>query len=182
MKNKNRKVNKLASLLLSLIMVFTCSSTVFAAETDIVVPDNREYLIVNGTDIVYVGEDYENPETGEYIRWNENARGVDKKFSFRIRYSVTSSDFTVSSSKVRVKVDADVIDYAEVVQDGYDGHAYTVSVSGVYSRNLQFSVGDVGIGTITDLKDGGTYRVTITNNDYLEYGYYLDGSGSITAL
>lgn len=60
-------------------------------------------LIVNGTDIVRVGEDYENPETGEYVRWDKDAKGVDKTFSFKIRYSVSSSKFTVHSTKVSVK-------------------------------------------------------------------------------
>ena len=53
-----------------------------AAEPE-VLPDDREYLVVNGTDIVRVGEDYENPETGEYVRWDKDARGVDKTFSFK---------------------------------------------------------------------------------------------------
>ena len=44
--------------------------------------DDRTYLIVNGEDIVYVGEDYENPETGEYVRWDTSSRGVDKSFFF----------------------------------------------------------------------------------------------------
>lgn len=102
-----KRVKRLVALMLSFTMVFAFSTTAFASEPNMVIPDEREYLIVNGTDIVYVGEDYENPDTGEYVHWNES-RGVDKSFSFKIRYSVTSSKFTVHSDKVRVSADAEV--------------------------------------------------------------------------
>lgn len=66
-----KRVKKLVALMLSFTMVFAFSTTAFAFESDMMIPDEREYLIVNGTDIVYDGEDYENPDTGEYIHWNE---------------------------------------------------------------------------------------------------------------
>lgn len=179
-----KKLKKLMSLLLSVTMLVAFSTTAFAAEPETnVIPDEREYLIVNGTDIVYVGEDYENPNTGEYIRWNTNARGVDKSFSFNIRYSVTSSSFTVHSTSVLVKANAHVESVIDgSVQSGYTGHLYTVSVVGVYSRNLQFSVGNAQSGTITGLQNGGSYKVTITNNDYLDSSKTLVGSGTISTL
>lgn len=176
-----RKFKRLVALVMSFAMVFACSTTAFASNNE-VIPDEREYLIVNGTDIVYVGEDYENPDTGEYVHWNENARGVDKSFSFKIRYSVTSSKFTVHSSKVLVSSNAHVEDLYGNWVSGYNGHLYTVSIVGWYSRNLQFSVGNSQSGTIDGLDNGGSYKVTITNNDYLDDTKYLVGSGTVSTL
>lgn len=176
-----KRVKRLVALMLSFTMVFAFSTTAFASEPNMVIPDEREYLIVNGTDIVYVGEDYENPDTGEYVYWNES-RGVDKSFSFKIRYSVTSSKFTVHSDKVRVSADAEVEDLNGNIVNGYDGHLYTVSIVGWYSRNLQFSVGSKQSGTISGLDKRGSYKVTITNNDYLTDTRYLVGSGTVSTL
>lgn len=117
---KMRKMKKIVAMMLSLAMVLGFSATAFAADYDTVEADEREYLIVNGTDIVYVGEDYENPETGEYVHWNQTARGIDKSFSFKIRYSVSSSEFTVHSSKVLVSADAEVEDLNGNVMSGYE--------------------------------------------------------------
>ena len=177
-----KKVKRIMCLLLSAIMMMSFTTTAFAADSETeVTPDDRPYLIVNGEDIVYVGEDYENPETGEYVRW-DNTRGVDKSFSFNIRYSVTSSSFTVHSTKVKVTANATVQDLYGNVLSGYKGHLYTVSIVGVYSRNLQFSVGSSQSGTITGLQNNGSYKVTITNNDYLDSNKTLVGSGTISTL
>lgn len=69
-----KRTKKIMSLILSVVMLMAFSTSVLAAEPE-VLPDDREYLVVNGTDIVRVGEDYENPETGEYVRWDKDARG-----------------------------------------------------------------------------------------------------------
>ncbi len=177
-----KRIKKFVALLLCLSMICAVSATAFAAEEEMVAPDERVYLIVNGEDIVYVGEDYENPDTGEYVHWNTNARGVDKSFSFKIRYSVSSSNFTVHSSKVLVKANAHVEDLNGKTLSGYNGHLYTVSIVGWYSRNLQFSVGSTQSGTITGLDNGGSYKVKITNNDYLSDTRYLVGSGTVSTL
>lgn len=176
-----KRTRKMVAFVLSLVMVFAFSSTTFAAEPE-VLQDDRAYLVVNGEDIVYVGENYENPDTGEYVHWNQDARGVDKSFSFKIRYSVTSSKFTVHSEKVLVTSDAHVEDLYGNYVGGYDGHLYTVSIVGWYSRNLQFSVGNEQSGTITGLDNGGSYKVQITNNDYLSDTRYLVGSGTVSTL
>ena len=52
-----KRTKKIISLVLSFVMMMAFSTSVFAAESE-VVPDDREYLVVNGTDIVRVGEDY----------------------------------------------------------------------------------------------------------------------------
>lgn len=176
-----KKTRKIVSLVLSLIMLMAFSTSAFAAEPE-AIPDDREYLVVNGTDIVRVGEDYENPDTGEYVRWNPNTRGVDKSFSFKIRYSISSSSFTVHSTKVSVKANAHIEDLQGNVLSGYKGHKYTVSVVGVYSRNLQFAVQGTQSGTISGLQKNGSYKVTITNNDYLSATKNLVGSGTISTL
>ena len=175
-----KKAKKITGLLLSLVMAFAITMTSFAAEAK-VLQNEREYLIVNGKDIVYVGDDYKNPDTGEYIHWNTDTRGIDKSFSFKIRYSVTSSSFTVNSSTVYVSADAHVEDLNGNTVNGYDGHEYTVSIVGLYNRNLQFSVGGTQSGTITGLNDGGSYKVQITNNDYLSDNLYLVGDGTVSS-
>lgn len=176
-----KKMRKNLCFLMALIMVLTFSKTVLASGMNSnleIESDTREYLIVNGKDIVYVGEDYENSDTGEYVKWS-NIKGTDKTFNFNIRYSVTSSSFTINGTKVRVTANANVQDLQGVNQSGYDGHLYTVSIVGVYSRNLQFSVGSTQSGTITGLQNGGSYKVQITNNDYLSETRTLVGSGTV---
>ncbi len=81
-----------------------------------------------------------------------------------------------------VSADAEVQDLDGNVVSGYEGHLYTVSIVGWYSRNLQFSVGYEQSGTISGLDNGGSYKVTIINNDYLSDTRYLVGSGTILSL
>ena len=173
---------KLLGLALSFIMILSFATSSFAAEQDIV-QDDRDYLIVNGTDIVYVGEDYENPDTNEYIHWSKDEKGLIKSFDFRIRYSITSSSFKTTSTKARVTANAHVENLSGQTISGYSGHLYTVSLVGLYSRNLQFSVGSSQSGTVTGLQSGGSYQVRITNNDKLkEDTHYLVGSGSVSSI
>ena len=172
------RTKNIASLVLSVIMLMVFSTSVLADEPD-AVPDNREYIVVNGTDRVRVGEDYKNSETGEYIRWDKNARKADKTFSFKIRYSISTSKFEVKSSTVSVKSDAHIEDYRGNVVNG-KGHKYTISIIGVLTRNLKFAVQGTQKGTVTGLKKGGKYKVTITNNDYLDNTKYLVGNGSVS--
>lgn len=176
-----KKVNFLCRVLAVVMLIMSMNMNVFAAEVSEIEPDNREYLVVNGVDIVYVGEDYDNPETGEYVHW-DMTRGTDKSFSFNIRYSLTTSSFTVHSSKVKVTANAHVEDIYGNYSSGYDGHLYTVSIVGIYSRNLQFSVGGTQSGTITGLNNGGSYKVQITNNDYLDSLHMLVGDGTVKTL
>ena len=84
--------------------------------------------------------------------------------------------------KVSVKANAHVEDLQGNPVSGYKGHKYTVSIVGVYSRNLQFAVQGTQSGTISGLQKGGSYKVTITNNDYLDATRNLVGSGSISTM
>lgn len=105
------------------------TANVCAADT---VSPEEEHFIINDEIIVPYGQDYENPETGEYFRWmtNENERGtIAKKFTFMVRYSVTSSSFTVNSTKVSVDAGAYVGYMDETPAPGsFKGHAYRVEV------------------------------------------------------
>ncbi len=63
-------------------MVNLSTMNVFASEP---VQQEDLYFIINDEIIVTNRQDYENPETGEYYRWetNENARAdIVKTFSF----------------------------------------------------------------------------------------------------
>lgn len=175
-----KKLKKVMSILFIGVFVILSSNSVFAS-SQTTEKNDKAFVIVNGQEIVYEGEDYDNPNTGEYIHWT-GERSVDKNFTFKIRYSVQSSKFTVHSSKVLIRSNAHIENVYGNVLSGYNGHLYQVTIDGFYSRALQFSVGSSQSGTIKGLKNGGSYRVTIINNDYLDGNKYLVGSGSVSTL
>lgn len=175
-----KEFKKVISILLIGVFVIFSSNSVFAAN-QITDKKDKAFVIVNGQEIVYEGENYDNPNTGEYIHWT-GERSADKNFTFKIRYSVQSSKFTVHSSKVLIKSNAHIENVHGNVLSGYNGHLYQVTIDGFYSRALQFSVGSSQSGTIKGLKKGGSYRVTIINNDYLDGSKYLVGSGSVSPI
>lgn len=175
------KMKKLLSLVMSMMVILMMPSVVMASESETLELEEREYLIVNDTDIVYVGEDYENPITGEYIRW-QNGRGLDKKFTFSVKYSVKSSKFVINGSSVDISTTAQIEDRNGNSASGYYGHLYMVSILNFLTcKDLQFSLGKVQSGTITGLKSGGSYYVQIVNNDYLPDNLYLVGEGTIVS-
>lgn len=143
----------------------------------------EEYLIINGQQVVRAGENYDNPETGEYIHWvtNPNAKGtIAKEFTFKIRHSVMSSKFTVDSTSVSISCNACVTDMDNDYVAGFLGHEYTVNIVGIFTRTLLFDTGGTESGSISGLKKGGEYRVEIINVGDLADIYYLQGSGKIT--
>lgn len=171
-------IKRLSLIVMSFALVLMTANISLAAEKSETSSLNRPYVIINGIYKVYEGKNFESPETGEYFRWT-GTRGIDKSFTFNIRYSVESSKFTVNGDRVTVTADAHVEDNDGRYLGNFDGHLYTVSLNGWYSRSLQFSVGKEHTGTISGLKNGGKYSVKIINNDYLEYGQNLVGSGTI---
>lgn len=173
---KNKTVTKrVGAMLLSALLISVFSLNAIAAESE--APETEvDYLIVNGTEVIAVGEDYENPESGEYIHWDNRVRGTDKSFSFKIRYSITSSSFTVNSTRERISCSAIVTDGALNGQSGYSGHAYTVTMGG---KTLNFKVNGTQSGTISGLSKGSKYTIKITNKDYLPSNRYLNGSGKV---
>ena len=117
-------MKKIISSVLILRLIFTGimfgeTSAVYASEDPLRSDISKEvdtmsqsYLVVNGTQIVYQGEDYDNEETGEYIHWLDT-RGTDKVFTFKIRHSVTSESFTINGTSVTVTASAILTDSAD---------------------------------------------------------------------
>ena len=62
---------------------------------------------------------------------------------------------------------------------GYIGHAYRVELIGILTRKLNFEVGGIETGIISGLQKGGSYKVRIANEDYLDTPLYLMGGGTI---
>lgn len=179
---KGTMKTRIVAFSFALMLMLSLAMNVCAAEEEVQETDDP-YLIVNGTDVVLIGEDYENPETGEYIHWGKE-RGTDKSFSFKIQSTLKSSKFTVNSTKEKVTCSASITDSSLNPISGYTGHQYTVSLSkGIGSgKSLKFKVGGTQSGTITGLTKGGSYYVQITNNDYLPSTRYLSGSGTIKTV
>ncbi len=147
-------------------------STVLAAE-------NNEILIINGEKVISYNENYENLDTGEYVRWRittDTALRTAKAFDFKIRYSLTTTKFGMGNTSAMVYTTANIVDLAENPVSGYSGHRYTVKLTGLYSRTLSFAIGGTSSGIVTGLKEGGQYSATIINNDYLDDVHYLMGT------
>ena len=155
-----RKMTKILSLVTMLVMLF--SITANAAQDESPVGKQENYVILNGETVVYEGEDWENPETGEYFRWS-NTRGIDKAFSFKIRSSVESSKFTVNGSAVTITCYAAVKNSQGAIIPGYENHRYRVELKGVFSRSLDFLAERNASGSISGLVNGGSYSVKVTN-------------------
>lgn len=170
-------MKKIISIILVMVSIFVMSGSAFAAEQE------KNYVIVNGEQVVYEDQDYNNPETGEYIHWvtNTNARGATvKTFTYKVRYSVKSSKFTVGSTSLKVVSDAHVEDVNGNWQSGYTGHKYRVEITGLKTKYYNFSISKTESGTQSGFKKGGSYTVTVVNEDYLSSYYYLVGSGTVS--
>lgn len=177
-----RKIKVIFSFLLACILTFALSSSAFAAES----VQEPVYFIINDKVVISYGENYYNPETGEYFIWttdpNTRSSSVAKHFTYKIAHSVTSSKFTVNSSKVRITSSAVVTGGNGVPLPGFDGTRYTVSLTGIYSRTLNFYVDGTETGTISGLVNGGSYSVRIAVQEYLPTypaQHYLEGSGDV---
>lgn len=87
--------------LFMLVMLICCTLTNIFGNNDVQAKEvsDNPYFIINGDTVVKEGENYYNEDTGEYFVWG-NERGVDKSFSFKIRYSVSSSYFKVMGQKL----------------------------------------------------------------------------------
>ena len=170
-------ITKLVWMTLLLCVLFSSIGTISASAAELEKVD-KPCFIINGTEKVYEGEDYYNEETGEYFYWGKG-RGVDKTFSFKIRYSVESSGFTVNGKSVVVDASAHVTYDNDIVN--YGSFEYHVYLNGLYSRKFVFNIEGTQTGTISGLKNGGTYRVMISTGAVLPDNYYLDGEGTITS-
>lgn len=116
---------------------------------------------------VKYGEDWENPETGEYVRWDKISllRGSTARyFSFSIRYSFTVSDIPISTSNINVYSSADVISQSGGPLDqDYTGREYTVEVGNWFSSTATFAVGgSSGPVTLTGYNPGSGHWATVS--------------------
>ena len=174
-----RKMTKILSLVTMLVMLF--SITANAAQDEPPAGKQDNYVILNGDTVVYEGQDWEDPETGEYFRWS-NTRGIDKAFSFKIRNSVESSKFTVNGSSVTITCYAAVKNSKGEIIQGYENHRYRVELKGIFSRSLDFRAQRNASGNISGLVNGGSYSVKITNLDSISSSvHYLEGDGRVVS-
>lgn len=166
--------------LFMLVMLICCTLTNIFGNNDVQAKEvsDNPYFIINGDTVVKEGENYYNEDTGEYFVWG-NQRGVDKSFSFKIRYSVSSSYFKVNGTKVSVDCSAYIGDSSLYKVSGYDNFKYTVRLVGVYARKLKFDTGGTESGTISGLKKGGKYYVEISTGQEVPGYYYLIGDGTV---
>mgnify|MGYP004448694431 CR=1 FL=1 len=169
---------KLLIYALCVILSVVSVSCVYAA--DEMTLETADIIVLNDEIILREGEDYDNPETGEYFHWG-NERGLDKSFSFLIQNSVTSSSFVLNGTRALIQVDAVVVDLDENVVSGYSGHIYSVELIGTGGSTIQFAVGTSGSAAMSGLRNGRSYKVRIINNDALPATRYLKGSGTITS-
>ena len=176
-----KKKSTILLLITTFVFSFTFAMNVFATENSIAV--NREKSTsIDGEQTIDMYENWENPATGEYFRWsNIDSRSIDKKFSFKIQWSVTSAKFKVNGTSVKINCDAYICNRSEKPVSGYSGHNYSVSLKGIYSRTLNFKVNGTHTGTITGLQKGGSYTIKVNNTDSLPDDLYLMGSGTVNS-
>ncbi len=178
---KEKVLTSLTVLILTLVMMICTESKIEAAE----VSKQSDYVLIDNSVKVPLYQNYTNPKTGEYFRWNisTDSRGsVAKRFSFKIRYSVESSKFTINSSKVKVKVSADIEDYTGTPSEfNNKGHRYEIEIFNflTISKTLHCAIGGTESGTLSGFNPGSKYKVRITNNDALSDANYLVGEGTI---
>ena len=114
---------------------------------------------------------------------NIDSKGrIAKEFSFKIRWSVTSSKFTINSSSVKVTSHAKVIRETAGSISGYENMKYYVELSRILSKKLTFTAGGTSTGTISGLRSGSQYTVSISTGETLPASFYLEGSGQIEEM
>ncbi len=130
---------------------------------------------------------YYNPDTGEYFIWEQNTRSTAKVFSFKIRYSVASTNFSLSTSNARIKVyRATFVKENNTSASCCNGHEFQVDLR----RDSLFDSHNVAtfyapfISTQTWNLGGGfntlaQYYLEINNIDTLPSDVYLAGSGEV---
>lgn len=148
--------------------------------------ENDGYIVLNDSVILPIGQNYDNPMTGEYFHWEytlDSQGPVLKTFSFKIQHSITSTSFTSLTSRVTINTSAHIEDYwGTVSTEDNTGHRYTVDLINKNTcKSIQYAIGRCSTGIITGLNAGTQYKVRITNNDSVADLNYLTGHGSIMA-
>ena len=177
---------KVISCCMCVFCLFTQSMPVFAQENQ-----QSKISITESADlpdgwIIDDDGNYCNPSTGEYFKWTSEKSHAKSAhdFSFKIRYSVTSKSFTVNSTSVTVTSDAHLEDKYGAWHSKSGGFDYQVSIIGIYARNLNFNTNGSQRGVVSNLINGGTYRVSIGTGEPMPLDkdgdqLYLVGSGSV---
>ena len=160
---------KLLSMLFIIgAIMFSSKPTLAATETS---STSEDVIILEGM------QDYENTETGEYLKWTETysaTKGVIKNFTFKIRFEVRSEDIITNSSSVTVNATANIQNSVGENVSGYFGHKYRVGLERLFwAKNTTLSVKDITQGTISGINSGSKHDLVISNENYLPSGYYL---------
>lgn len=168
--------NIFISMLVMFVSVSLISPKVFALENNTI---DADYYDENGN--------YINPETGEYFIWEQNSRSTAKVFSFKIRYSVTSTYFQLNSSTVRIKVYRATFQHEDnTTASCCNGHEFQVdlrrrsfldthNIATFYAPFISTQTWNLGSGFFTNEQ----YYLQIGNIDNLPSGVYLAGSGEV---
>ena len=128
------------------------------------------------------GVDYENPITGEYLRWGpiEFTRSghYRRSFSFDLRYSFYISDIPVNDSTVNFSTEAIVYHASNygVQVPGHDSHPYTIEMRG--QESYFYTNGSYQSGSFSGFTPGNTYSMRIANAADFDTGLYILGSVS----
>lgn len=130
---------------------------------------------------------YFNPETGEYFIWEQNTRSTAKVFSFKIRYSVSSSYFRLNTDTVRIRVYRATFQKADNTSASCcNDHEFQVDLrresifdthnkATFYAPFISTQTWNLGSGFYTT----ENYYLEIYNIDNLPSGVYLAGSGEV---
>lgn len=113
-----------------------------------------------------------------------SAMDSDGSFTFDVGYSLTSSNFTITSNSISISLYSVVVldPYGEV-DSSYDGsHRYSIELyQGSTSKGIRTGyVGNDNTFTFKNLDTSKKFHFVIRNTDYLPAGWRVNGSGSIS--
>lgn len=179
------KVNKFLSVIVS-VSILCLPSLSFAFENNMYQPETIVSYETNpGIIVLEKNQNYENPMTGEYFRWeNEggvmrtSSNSVAKNFSFRIHTSVVSAKFDIDSSRVKVQSYGTLTHLSDgnIVDGTYD---IELRNGWSYSETENFSTGSDS-KKYSGLNPSKSCRITIKNDgSWDRYNYELSGEGTV---
>lgn len=163
-----------------LLLIGTSISPLYAIEnTTNTYEFNENYLDENGN--------YENPITGEYFRWDNTSTAAavaSKNFSFKMRYSLRSSDFKMLYDDAYVKVfDVAFVDIDGAIIIQQESQSFSVIIKrGLTSKTANF-VCPRTYEQVKYFEDAFTanenYYLLLEVPDKLPDNVYIEGSGSV---